>query len=83
MRDFNEPYMRSYKEFMKDLKRILSLAIMLGLLSMSGLAVEPQKKDEQKPPEKEVKHPEKKEKDPPPPPKDDNKGGQEGKKGKP
>lgn len=61
---------------MLSLKKILMMVLTLGLLSPVGLAWEPQKKGDQKPPKEEKSVP--KEPKRPPPPSD---GG--GKKGKP
>jgi len=57
---------------MFSLKKILMMVLTLGLLSPVGLAWEPQKKGDQKPPKEEKSVP--KEPKKPPPPADDKKG---------
>ena len=59
---------------MNGLKAILLTVLVLGVLSPSASARQPQKGDQK--PDKEVKHPEKKDKQKPPP-------SDSGKKGKP
>lgn len=61
---------------MKDLKKILATALMLGVLSVSALATPASEWDGQKnppPPKNDKKVPKVEKKDPPPPPRNDNK----------
>ncbi|HEY0080252.1 MAG TPA: hypothetical protein VGB73_16700 [Pyrinomonadaceae bacterium] len=68
---------------MKDLRQILATALMLGLMSASALAVEPQKREEPKqaPPKEEKVVPKEEKKEHPRSNDGDNRGGRDDNRG--